>query len=75
MEDLEVGPAVLRNGTRDGNAGVELLLSGEAVECAAADFFERVVGVVHEGEVLHLREWTSDEFAGEPYLYRAWVTE
>jgi len=84
VEDVEIGPVVLRDlpPSRTG-ARAELLVSAASVAdqvalrnfASADEFFDAALGVVRDGRLLRIEDVSSDSFADEPFLFRVVATE
>ena len=84
VEDVEIGPVVLRDlpPSRTG-ARAELLVSaaGVADQVALRNFgsadelFDAALGVVRDGRLLRIENVSSDSFADEPFLFRVVASE
>jgi hypothetical protein len=84
VEDVEIGPVVLRDlpPSRTG-ARAELLVSAASVAdqvarrnfSSADELFDAALGVVRDGTLLRIEDVTSDSFADEPFLFRVVATE
>ena len=84
VEDVEIGPVVLRDlpPSRTG-ARAELLVSAASVADQVArrnfgsadELFDAALGVVRDGTLLRIEDVTSDSFADEPFLFRVVATE
>jgi hypothetical protein len=84
VEDVEIGPVVLRDlpPSRTG-ARAELLVSAASVADQAAlrnlssadELFDAALGVVRDGRLLRIEDVSSDSFADEPFLFRLVATE
>jgi len=84
VEDVEIGPVVLRDlpPSRTG-ARAELLVSAASIADQVArrnfgsadELFDAALGVVRDGTLLRIEDVTSDSFADEPFLFRVVATE
>jgi len=81
VEEVSVSPVVMRDLATENNGPrrrMEFLLPGSAVAAllagrnvdSARDFFDGVLGLVHDGELFHVEGVTGERFAGTTYLYR-----
>ncbi len=85
-EQVEFSPVVVRN-LPTSNSGprrrLEILLGGRAVadavvarNMASADaLFDSALGVMHDGDLLHIEGTTTEYFAGTAYLYKVVAVE
>ena len=85
-EEVEFSPVVVRN-LPTSNSGprrrLEILLGGRAVAdevvarnvASANALFDSALGVLHDGELLHIEGITTEYFAGTPYLYKVVAVE
>jgi hypothetical protein len=83
-DDLALSPVLARSVARvsDSCARYEFLFAPASLTAcladrrqSAADFFSSLLGVVHQGRLLHVESMTTDTFAGAAYLYRVVATE
>jgi hypothetical protein len=84
VEDVEIGPVVLRDlpPSRTG-ARAELLVSAASVAdqvarrnfASADELFDAALGVVRDGRLLRIEDVSADSFADEPFLFRVVATE
>jgi len=81
VDEVAIGPVIARGLPTDSNGPrrrVEFLLPASAVapELPARGFASgegllgAALGVVYQNQIFHIEGFTSEEFAGIPYLYR-----
>ena len=81
VEEVHIGPVVVRNLHRETNAArwlLEFLMPGSAVRiqmeerhCTTAHaFFDSALGISYEGHLLRIENVDTEFFAGTAYLYR-----
>jgi hypothetical protein len=81
VEEVKISPVVVRNLPTENNGPrrrLELLLpaSGVAAEATARNFasgqalLDASLGIIHQGELLHIEGSKTEYFAGTIYLYR-----
>jgi len=78
-DDFAISPVLLRV---VGAARYEFLFAPASLVSYLADrrqsaeaFFSALIGVLHQGRLLHVESMTTDTFAGAAYLYRVTATE
>lgn len=86
VEEVLVGPAAVRSLSsekHDGRVRVEFLFSASTLSAVAEAqqagsiraFFERAIGITHEGRLLRIQGIESEAMAGTAYLYRVTAGE
>jgi len=81
VQQLAIAPVVVRNLPTSNNGPrrrLEFLLSASVIEreatdqnaASAAALLESALGLVHDGEVLHIEGYSTEYFGGVAYLYR-----
>ena len=81
-QDVPLAPAALRSLANSkpalARARYEILISASAVQKqmelnnfnSADDFFGSALGLIYQGDLLHIENVARDDYAGSPYLYR-----
>lgn len=83
INDLAVSPVLVRAASIPApKTKLELLFAPGSLAAYLADrrqsaeeFFSSLIGVVHQGRLLHVESMTADTFAGAAYLYRVVAAE
>ncbi len=81
-DDFAVSPVLVRVARISDPQSFEFLFAPASLTSYLADrrqtaeeFFSSLIGVLHQGRLLHVESMTTDTFAGAAYLYRVTAVE